>query len=168
MDCDTTDTAFGRKGYTLHVHTAVGRKGTPCTSILLAVERDTPCTFLRLSVGRIHPERSILLGGGGKGYTLHVHTTAWWWKGIHPARPYCWRWKGYTLHVHTAGGGKWFTLGVHRRLLMVLFSAAQPSSVHTSYFLFFWHDSLLTPNLNMSCMTLPCCMWRGVHPAVSS
>jgi hypothetical protein len=25
---------------------------------------------------------------------------------IHPAHPYCWRWKGYTLHIHTAGGGK--------------------------------------------------------------
>jgi hypothetical protein len=37
--------------------------------------RDAPCTFTLLVV-----------------------------EGMHPARPYCWRWKGCTLHVHTAGG----------------------------------------------------------------
>jgi hypothetical protein len=32
----------------------------------------------------------------------------------------CW-WKGYPVHFQTAGSGKWYTLHVHRQLLMVLF-----------------------------------------------
>jgi hypothetical protein len=54
-------------------------------SILIVVERDTPCTSI--------------LPGGGKRYTLHVHTAGGG--------------KRYTLHVHTAGGGMGYTLHVY-------------------------------------------------------
>ncbi len=52
---------------------------TPCTLTLLVVERSTPCTSV------------VHTAGGGKGYTLHVHTDA-----VERDTP-C------TVHIHTTG-----------------------------------------------------------------
>jgi hypothetical protein len=50
---------------------------------------------------------------------------------IHPACPYCWRWKGWTPHDHTilpTSGGKGCTLHVHSGLWSA--SPALPSYVY--------------------------------------
>ncbi len=93
-------------------------KGYPSTSILLVVERNTPCTFiLLLVVERVHPARlhyilllvervtpcaSILqVVEMYTSYTSILLAVEWdtpcasillVGEGIHPVRPYCWRW----------------------------------------------------------------------------
>jgi hypothetical protein len=65
---------------------------------LLLKKRYFPISGKCEFIGLVHAQLAHI-AVGGKGYTLHVHTTS---DG-----------KGYTLYVHTASDGKGYTLYVH-------------------------------------------------------